>query len=212
MSSAPGATVLGRLDAEGWAAVGAVLVADEAVAVTAACERAIDGLSGRFRRGDGSGPVLRRLVAVAERVPEAGVVWQHPALLTAAAHALGGPATLVRMTYRAAAPGHGRQTLHVDAPTAGTGEPCDLVLAVVALCEFTETNGATRVVLGSHRRSDLDPGAAPEELRDRPDVPLLGPAGSGFVLHGHLLHRGAENRSDAARPALLLGYGRAPVS
>jgi ectoine hydroxylase-related dioxygenase (phytanoyl-CoA dioxygenase family) len=79
---------------------------------------------------------------------------------------------------------------------------------IVPLVPFTETNGATRVVPGSHLAA---------YQRFRPKSPtdrhpgehlLVGPIGCGFVFSGHVLHSGTVNRSSAPRHALLINYGR----
>src|SRR5438309_417366 len=68
---------------------------------------------------------------------------------------------------------------------------------------FTEDNGATRVVPGSHRL-----GLRPAHVMDRtedehPDeIMLLGEAGTVFILNSHLWHSGTTNTTARPRRAL----------
>lgn len=126
------------------------------------------------------------------------VVWTHPKLLAAMAHYLG-DFRLSSVTARAARPGAGHQALHVDwwGPMEGSCAACN---SSWLLTDFTEANGATRVVPGSHRwkrapdeESD-DPGAA------HPDQVIVeAPAGSLVVFHGYLWHSGTENTTEHPR-------------
>jgi ectoine hydroxylase-related dioxygenase (phytanoyl-CoA dioxygenase family) len=66
-----------------------------------------------------------------------------------------------------------------------------------ALQDFTEENGATRLVPGSHGG------------RPRPDAPTVAatmPAGSVMFYLGSLWHGGGANHSDTARLGVILEY------
>ena len=69
-----------------------------------------------------------------------------------------------------------------------------------ALSEFTEENGATRVIPGSHTWAD----------RLRPDtadtIAAEMPRGSVLLYVGSLYHGGGANRSDAPRRGINVGY------
>ncbi len=75
-----------------------------------------------------------------------------------------------------------------------------LISANCALTEFTATNGATRVVPGSHR---WDEGREPEE-----DEVCLAemPKGAALIYSGNAVHSGGANREAEARVGLYLGY------
>ncbi len=69
-----------------------------------------------------------------------------------------------------------------------------------AMDDFTETNGATRVIPGSHREGN--------ELTKRPDltVPAEMPKGSVLLYSGRVIHGGGANNSDAVRHGLNVDY------
>jgi ectoine hydroxylase-related dioxygenase (phytanoyl-CoA dioxygenase family) len=99
-------------------------------------------------------------------------------------------------------PGEAAQTLHSDDGAwpvpRSWGET--VVNSIWALDDFTEENGATRLVPGSHRWPD---GRTPG---DEVTVPATMPAGSVLVYLGSLWHAGGENRSRAPRLGVVLEY------
>lgn len=68
-----------------------------------------------------------------------------------------------------------------------------------ALTDFTEENGATRVVPGSDALS-------PGEVGAEDSIPAEMPKGSVFIFSGKVVHGGGTNRSDAVRQGLILSY------
>lgn len=72
--------------------------------------------------------------------------------------------------------------------------------SVIALVDFTEKNGATAIVPGSHR---WEPGREPEE---REVVYAEMPAGSAVIYLGSTIHAGGANRSEFGRPGIHLSY------
>jgi hypothetical protein len=75
-----------------------------------------------------------------------------------------------------------------------------LISANCALTDFTSTNGATRVVPGSHR---WDNARVPEEH----EVCLaVMPKGSALIYTGNAIHSGGANLESEARVGLYLGY------
>ena len=131
------------------------------------------------------------------------ICFTHPRVLAAMRHVLGPDFRLSSLNGRAALPGQGLQGLHAD---WGTGvEPDDYYVcnSIWLLSDFTEQNGATRVVPGSNRS-----GQHPKDALDDPTAPhpeeviLTAPAGTVVVFNSHTWHGGTLNRSDEPRYGL----------
>jgi ectoine hydroxylase-related dioxygenase (phytanoyl-CoA dioxygenase family) len=69
--------------------------------------------------------------------------------------------------------------------------------------DFTEDNGATRVVPGSHRIG-MRPAHLMDNTEDKhPDeIKILGEAGTVVIVNSHLWHSGTTNMTDQPRRAL----------
>lgn len=100
-------------------------------------------------------------------------------------------------------PGQGVQSLHRDDSCYPLLIPgMELQIGVIwALDDFTAENGATRVVIGSHRYLR----AWHEPIVAEP-VSALMPSGSALIYLGSTLHGGGENKSGAPRTALVTTY------
>ena len=70
-----------------------------------------------------------------------------------------------------------------------------------ALTDFTEANGATRVIPGSHTAD-----ASPDYGKHYDSVPAEMKRGSVLVWHGSLWHGGGANATDARRVGLAMNY------
>lgn len=114
-----------------------------------------------------------------------------------------GDPLLSSFTANIAAPGGAAMALHSDqmyAPLA-TGYPI-VVNVLWMISDFTEANGATRVVPGSHRFAD----PLGYLRRKGPTVAAEGAAGTALIFDGRLLHGTGANRSDEHRYGLLSYY------
>lgn len=100
-------------------------------------------------------------------------------------------------------PGQGTQPLHRDRLAWGGFVPREIepqFNTIWALTDFTEENGATRIVPGSPAWDD-DRRAEPGEKRQ-----AVMPAGSVLLYSGSVIHGGGENRSEADRWGLNITY------
>lgn len=107
-------------------------------------------------------------------------------------------------------PGETAQGIHTDdgfyrQPRLGPAVGYSVIGAIDA---FTQANGATQVIPGSHLWSEDEiaerrktPGGLEAML-----VPLEVPAGAAFVFPGKLLHQGGANRTDKPRLAFTNQY------
>jgi len=100
-------------------------------------------------------------------------------------------------------PGEVAQPIHVDDALIKLPRPHPALVcnSMWALTDFTEENGATRVVPGSHR-IDSKPkyGSHPES------IPAQMPKGSILVWNGSLWHGGGANRSTQRRVGIAMNY------
>ena len=130
----------------------------------------------------------------------------HPRLLAAVRHLMGVHIKYIDSNYHCSLPGYGHQGIHADYIWGVTGAP-EVVTAVWMIDEFTEDNGATRVVPGSHRwgrhpTGDLVNGKPRNPGDDvEGQVLITGPAGSCFVYNAHLWHGGTQNKTQRLRRA-----------
>lgn len=100
-------------------------------------------------------------------------------------------------------PGETPQPLHADDQVMPLERPhvptvCNTMWA---LTDFTEENGATRLVPGSHRWDH-----APDYGQEYETVPAEMPRGSVLVWHGSLWHGGGANRTDQRRYGVAMNY------
>jgi ectoine hydroxylase-related dioxygenase (phytanoyl-CoA dioxygenase family) len=100
-------------------------------------------------------------------------------------------------------PGEVAQPIHVDDALIKLPRPHPAVVcnSMWALTDFTEENGATRIVPGSHRfESKPEYGSHPES------IPAEMPKGSILVWNGSLWHGGGANRSEQRRVGIAMNY------
>jgi len=162
-------------------------------------------LRGELRgRNDFEGFCSERVYALLAKAPPIARLVEHPALLAV----IDG---LLRPHYRLSAclainvhPGETAQAWHADDGYVPIPRPREMVgvSAIWALDDFTETNGATEVIPGSHRWGHAECAAASE----RDAVKVIMPAGSALLFAGTLLHRGGAHRGSGTRLAITPQY------
>lgn len=142
-------------------------------------------------------------LALFNKDPLFAVCYTHPRVLAAIAHVLQGDLKLSSLNARAALPGEGLQALHADWRSGVASGEFQVCNSIWLLDDFTQENGYTRVVPGSHLS-----GKAPQEVMADPraahpdEVQLLAPAGTVVIFNSHTWHGGTLNRTERPRRAL----------
>ena len=125
----------------------------------------------------------------------------HPLAARFVTNGIGDPFLISNFSANITGPDSGGMVLHADqyyVPLPWGDRPFAINVAWL-LDDFTDENGGTRVVPGSHR--------APPDLTTEPDtVAVEGPAGSIMVMDGRLWHRTGANRTADVHRAALFGY------
>jgi ectoine hydroxylase-related dioxygenase (phytanoyl-CoA dioxygenase family) len=124
---------------------------------------------------------------------------EHPMALGLVKAVLGWPALLGNISGNLTGPGGGEMVLHADqifVPEPWPAEPQGFNCAW-CLDDFTDENGATRIVPGSHRFHK----PPTEADQDTPTVALEAPAGSMVAFESRLWHKTGNNRTKDQRRA-----------
>jgi ectoine hydroxylase-related dioxygenase (phytanoyl-CoA dioxygenase family) len=152
-------------------------------------------------------PGARRLANCVNKGPVFEEVILTPEVLDAMAQVLGPDFKLSSVNVRSADPHSASdQPLHADSAAISDESGYWVCNSVWMLDDFTEENGATRMVPGSHRWRTLPP---PEMYDRHPQQQLvLGKAGDVVVMNAHMWHGGTANRTSAPRRAMHVYYTR----
>jgi ectoine hydroxylase-related dioxygenase (phytanoyl-CoA dioxygenase family) len=127
----------------------------------------------------------------------------HPAVLPVIEGVIGRGCLVSSLSSIAIDPGEVAQPLHVDDAVIPLPRPHVPVIcnSMWALTDFTEANGATRVVPGSHRADHQ-----PDPFGDVETVAAEMPRGSVLIWPGSTWHGGGANRTDVRRTGLAMNY------
>jgi len=100
-------------------------------------------------------------------------------------------------------PGETAQPIHADDQLIPIPKPHPPTVCntMWALTDFTEANGATRIIPGSHLRDHSPDYGAPYD-----SIPAEMPRGSVLVWHGSLWHGGGANATDTRRVGIAMNY------
>lgn len=129
--------------------------------------------------------------------------YTHEKVLCAVHSVLGDQFKLSSLNYRAALPGKGLQKLHVDWKNdvaQGTYKVCN---SIWLLDDFTEDNGATRIVPGTHLLDQRPEDVLEDQEAKHPDeIIITAPAGTVFIFNSHVWHGGTTNHTSKPRRSI----------
>tara|TARA_B110001454_G_C12706986_1_gene429039 strand:- start:1135 stop:1956 length:822 start_codon:yes stop_codon:yes gene_type:complete len=96
------------------------------------------------------------------------------------------------------------QQLHLDSNLPGQGGYPLIIVALFMLDDFTKESGTTRIVPGSHLRSDY---AENDKTYDE-EISVEASKGSVLIFNGAIWHGGGGKLNNESRWAVLPSYGR----
>lgn len=124
-----------------------------------------------------------------------------PPLLAVVGELIGERFFLSQVEGREPLEGGGHQLLHRD---LSAQRPGDIAIAIAYFDDYGPSNGATRIVPGSHRPEQNAPPLDGND--DSQSVQLSGVAGDILVFDVDLVHGASLNRVGARRRAILISY------
>lgn len=191
--------VVALMDEQGYAAVERLLPDDKVRATKDDLQRVLDDLP--YGRNDFEGHRTKRIYNLFAKTRAFDDIALHPLLLGVLDRVLG--------HYQFSAPvgieigpGEKAQVIHMDDSVYPLPWPHDEVVvnSMWALDDFTEANGATRVIPGSHKRP------MPGYPDDLSTICVEMPAGSAIFYPGSVLHGGGANTTDRTRLGVILEF------
>ena len=155
-------------------------------------------------------PHSRRLANLVDKGEIFERIIQTPRVLECMEHVLGPRFKLSSLNIRSADPDNDwSQPLHADSGAIADAQGYWVCNSVWMLDDFTEHNGATRLVPGSHCW-----GVTPQEVVSDLYAPhpkeilLTGRAGTVVIMNAHMWHGGTANRTANPRCAMHAFYAR----
>jgi ectoine hydroxylase-related dioxygenase (phytanoyl-CoA dioxygenase family) len=127
----------------------------------------------------------------------------HPAILPICERVLDPGLLVSSLSSIAIGPDESPQPIHADDQVIPLPKPHPPTVCntMWALTDFTEANGATRIIPGSHKAAE-----SPDLSRHYDSIPAEMPKGSVLVWHGSLWHGGGANTTSARRVGIAMNY------
>ncbi len=152
---------------------------------------------------DFEGVHTTRIYNLLARGPEFERVPVHPAILPICERILDPGLLVSSLSSIAIGPDETPQLIHADDQVIPLPKPHPPIICntMWALTDFTEENGATRIIPGSHMASE-----SPDLFGTYETVPAVMPKGSVLVWHGSLWHGGGANTTSSRRVGLAMNY------
>ena len=204
---------LRQLDLEGYCIIPGVLSRSEVAALKG---RLVEQAEGERARGvsfhdGGAAKPNQRIWMLMNKGRVFRDLMLHPIVGELMGYLLGADFLVSSYTANIAHPGGEPMVLHTDQGYVGFWTPSPVVANIAwMLDDFSDANGGTRLVPGSHRNEAATPRSsayAPSEPRNMPTlddtIAAEGPAGSILCFDGRVWHGTGANRTDRPRHALL---------
>jgi len=127
----------------------------------------------------------------------------HPNILPIVEQVLDPGLLVSSLSSIAIGPGEAAQLIHADDQLIPLPKPHPPIICntMWAITDFTESNGATRLVPGSHLAGD-----SPDPLQHYDTIPAEMPKGSVLVWVGSLWHGGGANTTEQRRVGIAMNY------
>ena len=194
---------LARIEDQGYTVLEGVLDDDLLAAVDDALARLEHELEAEPAANAFEGHATVRIYNLLARDRVFEQVPVHPAVLPVVEGVIGRSPLVSSLSSIAIDGGEAAQPLHVDDAVIPLPRPHPPVIcnSMWALTDFTEANGATRLVPGSHHRDHQ-----PEFGSHHDSVPAEMARGSVLVWPGSLWHGGGANTTEVRRTGLAMNY------
>jgi ectoine hydroxylase-related dioxygenase (phytanoyl-CoA dioxygenase family) len=194
---------LKRIDQDGYTVVDGVFDADFAEGLISTLDRTADALRIGLGPNEFEGTQTRRVYNLLAHGPEWQALPVHPAVLPIVDGVLDPGCLISSLSSIDIGPGETPQVLHADDQLIPIVRPHAALVcnSMWALTDFNETNGATRIVPGSHRFD-----ASPVPGAHHESIAAEMPRGSVLIWHGSLWHGGGANHTGERRVGIAVNY------
>jgi len=194
---------LERIEKEGYALVEDVFDADRADAMLATLDRLVAELGVEQGPNPFEGFSTTRVYNLLAHDPVFEPIPIEPKILPIVEGVLDRGCLISSLSSIDIGAGEKAQMIHADDQLLPIAKPhVPLVCNTMwALTDFTEENGATRVVPGSHTSSE-----SPDPTKQYESIPAEMRRGSVLVWNGSLWHGGGANRTEERRVGIAMNY------
>ena len=192
-----------RIDADGYTVLERAIEPELVASLREAIRRLERELDVQPRGTLAEGHSTRRMYNLLAKDPVFQAMPLHRNVLPIVERLLDRGCLLSGMTAIDIGPGERAQPIHPDdlVMTVPRPHPPLMCTSLWALTDFTDANGATRVIPGSHLRDH-----SPTYLQPYDSVPAEMAAGSVLVWHGSLWHGGGANQTERRRVGVAMNY------
>ena len=194
---------LKRIERDGYTIVEGAFTTAEADALLADLARLERELAIDFATNTFEGRRTKRVYNLLAHGPRFEAIPVHPKVLPIVDGVLDPGCLVSSLSSIAIHPGETAQPIHADDQLLPLAKPhvATVCNSMWALTDFTEENGATRIIPGSHTR-DHSPAYGSEHA----SIPAAMRRGSVLIWHGSLWHGGGANRSKDVRVGIAMNY------